>query len=94
MAQFVSRQHACPVTNFGAKQGRRLRFASGRDNYGERSEPKKLFWSRGIIRRNSKTNNAGIKIWIDPPFPGVGAYMGKMARVNLARDTLRALAYI
>jgi hypothetical protein len=30
-------------------QGRRLRFASGRDNYGERSEPKKFIARRGII---------------------------------------------
>jgi hypothetical protein len=31
------------------RQVRRLRFANGRDNYGERSEPEKYFCSRGII---------------------------------------------
>jgi hypothetical protein len=47
------------------------------DNYGERSEPKKFFARRGDNPpRNSKTNNAGIKLGgIDPPHPpGVGAY--------------------
>jgi hypothetical protein len=44
-------------------QGRRLRFASGGDNYGERSETKKFFCSRrDNPPRNSETSNAGIKV--------------------------------
>jgi hypothetical protein len=31
------------------EQGRRLGFASGRDNYGERSEPKNVFARGGLI---------------------------------------------
>jgi hypothetical protein len=53
------------------KQGRRLRLASEGDNYGERSEPKNFFAHGGDNPpRNSKTNNAGIKVGgIDPPHP-------------------------
>ena len=40
-------------------QGRRLRFASGGDKFGERSEPKKFLLLGGIIPpRNSNTNIA------------------------------------
>jgi hypothetical protein len=67
-----------PLSSFHSlPQGRRLRFVSGGDNYGERSEPKNFFARGGDNPpRNSKTNNAGIKVGgIDPPHPpGVGAY--------------------
>jgi hypothetical protein len=64
------------------KQGHRLRFANGGDNYGERSEPKNFFARGGDNPpRNSKTNDAGIKvvgsILLIPP-PGVGAYGRKL----------------
>ena len=50
--------------------GRLLRFASEKDNYGECSEPKKLFCSRGDNSpRNSNTNNAGIKVGGPIPHP-------------------------
>jgi hypothetical protein len=56
-------------------QGRRLWFASERDNYGERSEPKILLIAGRIMPPATAKLNAWIKVGIDPPSPGVGAYV-------------------
>jgi hypothetical protein len=69
-------------------QGCRLRFASGRNNYGERSEPKNFFAREGDNPpRNSKTNNAGIKAADRSPIATVSAPMPMTLIINNAGHT-------